>query len=651
MRLYSGMSEQFIQDTIHNRIAEKLKDAFFRQYRYRPSPSEVGSWRNSLRAVSQVFDDAGLRDHGVILEYQLPLTSKRLDCMICGHDDDDRDAAVVIELKQWESCMPTDGDNLVCTRLGGAERDVLHPSAQVGQYQQYLEDTHTAFHEKPEPIRVRSCAYLHNYTAEPDDVLFDGKFSSLLTRYPTFTADDVDPLKDYLSEQIRGGDGHPVLRRIEQSRYRPSKKLMEHVGNVIKGQPEYVLLDDQLVVYDKVRALARKGFDDRRKTVLIVQGGPGTGKSVIAVNLMSDLLLSGSNAHYATGSRAFTEVMRKIIGSRGSVQFKYFNSYREAEVNAVDVLICDEAHRIREFSRDRFTPRAEGSETPQIDELIHASKLGVFFVDDRQRVRPDEIGSSEHIREHARQGGCQVLEYRLEAQFRCSGSDAFVNWVDNTLGIEHTANVLWEGDEQFDFRIYASPEELDAAIRARVDDGHSARMTAGFCWKWSAPKPDRTLVEDVVIGAYRRPWNAKPNAGRLAHGIPKATLWAHDPNGIAQVGCIYTAQGFEFDYAGVIFGPDLTYDFDSQAWKGNPVRSHDRTVKSGGERFTDLVKNTYRVLLSRGLKGCYVHFMDKDTERFFRSRMEAATGKVDDARGRRVADAGPPHFEPDEPGS
>jgi DUF2075 family protein len=148
-------------------------------------------------------------------------------------------------------------------------------------------------------------------------------------------------------------------------------------------------------------------------------------------------------------------------------------------------------------------------------------------------------------------------------------------------------------------------------------------MTAGFCWEWSKkPKSDGTLHEDVVIGGFRRPWNARPEATRLAKGIPKATLWAHDPNGINQIGCIYTAQGFEFDYVGVIFGNDLVYDLDKQKWIGRPENSGDTVVRRSKDRFVDLVKNTYRVLLSRGLKGCYVYFMDKDTERFFKSRME-----------------------------
>jgi hypothetical protein len=622
MRLYAGSSQQFVMDTIQNQIAGKLRNAFFNYYRFNPSPGEVMSWRNSLRAMSHVFQYAKLMDHGVLLEYQLPLTSRRLDCMITGRDEDGRDNAVIVELKQWESCEEAEGENEVLTWLGGSRREVLHPSAQVGQYAMYLRDGHTAFYEDS-PVMLNACTYLHNYSCSDDDVLLDDKFREIMNKFPLFSSDDVDPLKDYLEEKLEIGQGLDVLGRVERGKYRPSKKLMDHVGQVIRGTSQYVLLDEQLVVYDKVFACARKGFHDKQKTVIVIRGGPGTGKSIIAINLMADLLLQGYNAHYATGSRAFTQTLRKVIGPRGAIQFKYFNSYTDAEQNVVDVLISDEAHRIRKTSSSRFTPKAKRSDTPQVQEIINAGKVSVFFIDDDQVVRPDEIGSVEYIRSNAEIAGCIVHEYELEVQFRCSGSEAFVNWVNNTLGIRRTANVLWNGLEEFDFRIFDSPESLEQAIRQKEQEGFTARMTAGFCWKWSKkPYSDGSLKDDVVIGDYRRPWNARPEATRLARGIPKATLWAYDPNGIDQIGCVYTAQGFEFDYVGVIFGNDLVYDLDDQNWIGIKENSHDSAVRRAGDRAAELIKNTYRVLLSRGMKGCYVCFLDKHTERFIRSRTE-----------------------------
>jgi hypothetical protein len=253
---------------------------------------------------------------------------------------------------------------------------------------------------------------------------------------------------------------------------------------------------------------------------------------------------------------------------------------------------------------------------------MDAAKVSVFFIDDKQTVRPNEIGSTEYIRIHAEGVQAELSEFDLEIQFRCAGSDGFINWIDNSLGVRRTANVIWEGNENFEFRIVASPHELEALIRQRAAEGYSARVAAGFCWPWSVPRADGTLVEDVVIGDYRRPWDAKPGRWKLAPGIPPAALWATDPAGIDQIGCVYNIQGFELDYVGVIWGLDLTYDLDSQQWVGDKTHSADAVVKRSKERFVDLVKNTYRVLLSRGMKGCCIHFMDRDTERFIRSRME-----------------------------
>jgi hypothetical protein len=291
--------------------------------------------------------------------------------------------------------------------------------------------------------------------------------------------------------------------------------------------------------------------------------------------------------------------------------------------DSIDVLMCDEAHRIRETSNNRFTPAVAKSGRRQIDELLDAARTTVFFIDDQQVVRPGETGSTNYIRERALRLGCEVSQFELEVQFRCAGSEGFVNWIDNTLAIRPTANVLWTGEEHFDFKILGTVQELEEAIHKQVQAGATARLVAGYCWPWSKPNSAGELLTDVKIGSWVRPWNARPDAGRLRKGIPPAPLWAYDPGGMNQVGCVYTAQGFEFDYVGVIWGLDLTYRFSQQRWVGDKSASYDSVVKRSGERFSDLVKNTYRVLLSRGLKGCYVVFLDRETENFVRSRMDS----------------------------
>jgi len=625
MRLYSGSSIQFLDDTIHNEIGDKLKESFFQYFRYYPSPNEVQSWRNSLRAVSQVFDYSGLNDNGVILEYQLPQTSKRLDCMITGRDQSGSDRAVIIELKQWEKCTASDGENEVSTWVGKAYRELLHPSVQVGQYKMYLQDLHPAFDGK-DSIKLDAVSYLHNYSPVENDELLVAKFSEKIKNNPLFCADDVDPFSNYLKDKLSAGGGLPILERVEKIEYKVSKKLMDHVSKTIKEKSEYILLDEQLIVYDKVFSLVKKELKKNKKSVVIIRGGPGTGKSVIAINLMADLLRAGYDTNYATGSKAFTETLRKKIGIRGAVQFKYFNSYMNSKKDILDVLIADEAHRIRETSNNRFTKKEMRSDTPQIEELIKASRIGVFFIDDNQNVRPTETGSAEFIKDTAIKMECEVHEYELEAQFRCSGSDAFVNWVNNTLGVKRTANVIWDQKEEFDFQIMSSPQELYAKIKQKNSESKSsARLVAGFCWPWSNPNKDGTLVNDVKIGDFEMPWEGKEVGIKFAPGIPPASLWPNDPNGVNQIGSIYTIQGFEFEYVGVIIGPDLVYNFENQTWIAFREKSADAVVKRSGEKLVDLLKNTYRVLLTRGMKGCYVYFVDKETEKFFKSRIEGVS--------------------------
>ena len=622
MFLYSGTTPDFMKETTHNAIANRLAMAFENHFRYAPSHAEFQSWQNSLRCFSDVLREGDLLDQGIFLEYQLPLSSKRLDAMVTGRDEN-RDRAVIVELKQWSEAGFGSNDDLLRTWVGGSHRDVLHPSMQANQYRRYLEDMHSAFHSESDRVELEACAFLHNYRSSIADPLFDARSEAVRRLAPVFTSTDVASLAEHLSHRLGGGDGERVMQRIAQSRYRPAKKLLSHVSKVIKAEPAFVLLDEQQVVFSQVMAAVEAAMVDARKHVFLVHGGPGTGKSVLALNLLGALSGKGCNAQHATGSKAFTKTMQRIVGRQAAQQFRYFNNFGLAQHNDIDVLLCDEAHRIRKTSNNRFTKAERRSDRSQVQEIIESSRVSVFLLDDQQVVRPNEIGSSALIREAAQTNGCVLHESWLETQFRCAGSEGFVNWIDNTLEVRKTANVLFDqSQETFEFGIVESPEALDALIRQKAGDGHSARLVAGYCWPWSKQLgADRQLVRDVRIGAFERAWNARPDMTGLPAGVPKADYWAYEQGGLDQIGCIYTAQGFEFDYVGVIWGRDLRYDPEA-GWVGDRAVSHDTPVRGAGDRFLALVKNTYRVLLSRGMKGCFVYFEDPETEKFVRSRTE-----------------------------
>ena len=620
MQLYAGPSEDFIEEAVQKRIAEQLGEAFYSYYRFRASGSEFNSWKNSLAALATQFRYSNVRDHGVVLEMQLPSSSARLDCLVFGHSPAGQRSAVLIELKQWTEAAPSEWDECVESVVGGGMRKVLHPSVQALRYTQYLQDTSTAFDMEKSAIALSPCAWLHNMHPGAAGVLRSTEFSAVLKQAPLFVSADVDRFGDFINERVGAGKGVAVMDEALHAKLAPSRKLLQYTARLVAGEPAYRLIDEQLVAYNAVLSLVRKSQRKKiDKAIVIVNGGPGTGKSVIALNLLGTFSRMGVNVQHATGSKAFTENIWRVLGTRSRAQVKFFNNYGDVEADSVDVLLADESHRIRVNSNNRFTPKSVKSERSQIDELVEASKVSVFFIDDHQAVRPGEVGSTALIREAAIRYGARCDEIDLRTQFRCAGSDEYIDWVDQLLEIRKTGvNVL--GDVGFDFRMAPNPGALDALIRERLADGWSARLMAGFCWPWSDPDEKGDLLNDVRVGEFHRPWNAKSDARKLRKGIPKASFWASDPGGVDQVGCVYTAQGFEFDYAGVIWGEDLVVR--NGQWVGQASASRDHVVKTrAGARFTDCVKNTYRVLLTRGIRGCYLHIIDSETREFVQRRI------------------------------
>jgi len=300
--------------------------------------------------------------------------------------------------------------------------------------------------------------------------------------------------------------------------------------------------------------------------------------------------------------------------------FKYTNSY-VLQKDIIDCLIVDEAHRLREKApAGSFYSKIYSGKT-QVEEIINACRVALFFIDDNQQVKPDEIGTSTYIKEHAEKLGCDVWEEQLQVQFRCAGNDGFVQWLDNTLDIQRTVNPLLEKREDFEVKIFDDPLILENELKNKIELGMTARIVSGFVFPWSQNlNPDVSLPLDVNIGDYHRPWNLK----KKVDSNPASTLWAYDKNGFGQIGCIYSCQGFEFDYIGVIFGDDITYDINKGKWICNKQNNFDPSLRKkavSDEQFLVLVKNIYRVLLSRGMKGCYIYFTNKETEQFIKTRM------------------------------
>jgi hypothetical protein len=569
----------------------------------------VRSWERSLHVLSADLIQAGLDDVEVLVEYQLPLTSKRADVVLCGrHPRTGKNSYVVVELKQWSEATVLDGAPDVCVVANyGGER--LHPSAQVRGYCGFLQDFLASLADETDALG--GVAYLHNATDRSVTDLFElpeDDWGRL------FTGQRRAGFLSYLQGRLAPVGGAEAADVLLSSAVRPSRQLLALAADEVQRREQFRLQAEQQTAYSLVMRAVELSRRGAQKEAIVVVGGPGSGKSVIALSLLGELSRQGRAVLHATGSSAFTQTLRKVAGARAprvQKMFGYFNQFTESQPNDLDVLICDEAHRIRETSANRYTRAAARTGKPQVAELLDAARVPVFLLDEHQVVRPGELGSVSEIRGAADKLGILVREVHLDGQYRCGGSAAYERWVLQLLGLEPGGPQPWTGDDHFQLEVGASPSVMEERLRAQQEVGFSARMAAGYCWPWSDARLDGSLVDDVVIGDWKRPWNNKKDTA--VGGAPGRPFWSSDPAGFGQVGCVYTAQGFEYDWSGVIFGPDLVWRTDR--WVAQPGKSHDSAVKRAEpDEFDRAVRNTYKVLLTRGMIGSVVFSTDAETQ-------------------------------------
>ncbi|MDQ0378027.1 DNA/RNA helicase domain-containing protein [Amycolatopsis thermophila] len=621
MALVRHSADHLLAEAKAGRLHETLREQAGFRWEHRVGAGELRSWQRSLPPFLADLVDAGLGHVEVLLEHKLPHSPKRVDAVLCGvHPRTGEPSYVLVELKQWSRAELLAADLVA---IEAYREPVLHPVEQVRRYCEYLVDSTPALADRPGA--VHGIAYLHN--ADSAGV------SSLRQYRPSefgalFTMDDKAELADRLRAVLDPCADRDAARRSASEflghEHAPTKPLLDLAAREIQDREQFILLDEQQVAVELVTRAVERARAAQTRTVVVVLGGPGSGKSVIALSLLGELARTGRRVHHATGSSAFTNTMRKVAGARNrrvQTLFKYFNNYVDSPARELDVLICDEAHRIRETSVNRYTKRHLREKAGrQVDELINAASVPVFLLDENQTVRPGEMGSLAEITAAAEHLGCRLEVVHLDGQFRCGGSDAFDTWVARLLGLDRLPPVPWSklaGDDDFTLASATTPSALEAWLRQRMDDhGGTGRLSAGYCWPWSDPAtgPEgKHLVDDVVIGGWRRPWNAKP--GRRVPDAPESYYWASDERGFGQVGCIYTAQGFEYDWSGVIFGPDFVVR--DGRWVARREYSHDPSARKAGDlEFGRLVRNTYKVLLTRGMRGTCVYSVDAETQAF-----------------------------------
>ncbi len=608
MIIYQGTKKQFSEDVINGVLAEKLENTFRKCHISGGSIAEERSWINSLPRMHMVLDNAGIIDDAeVALEYQIPTTSKRIDFMIAGKDDSDSNYIYVIELKQWEEAKKTSLDNCVETYTGGAKRVVQHPCTQIYNYTKLLENINECIRQNE--IHLKPACYLHNYKDAYVSQLKAPEYDFYVKEVPMFFLHDTAKFGNYLKEHIKKKPDPRLFETIEHGRLKPSKALQDAILPMLQRNEEFYMIDEQQVAYSYILETVETALKNKKKYTIVVQGGPGTGKSVIAVSLLAKLLHDGYSTSYVSKNAAPRNVYSKYLTEGHKKQsyikelFKGSGSFVDEKENRYDCLLVDEAHRLNDKSG-----MYRNLGTNQIMEIIKASKVSVFFLDEEQIVHVNDIGTVDEIKKWAMYCNSEFKcndNLRLTSQFRCNGSDSYIAFLDNLLEIRETANTTLDESLDFDFRVYDDPCAMREDLRKLNEINNKARMVAGYTYDWESKK-DSEKMDIILPNGFEAQWN-----------FNSTNTWAIDKDSFDQVGCIHTSQGLEFDYIGVIIGKDLRYENGKIITDISKRSRSDASVKginkkpNAAELAERIIKDTYKVLLTRGQKGCFVYCEDK----------------------------------------
>ena len=616
MIVYSGNIRQFNLDVDNRVIADRIKEELEKIGINHNNPSEYNAWDQSLLHMKNVLSDPDFHlDTKVAIEYKLPTTSKRVDFLISGKDDNDLSKVIVIELKQWEKAYKTEKEDLVETFVGGNMRLVTHPSYQAYSYAKTIENF--SEYVQLEKIVLHPCSYLHNYQEEFRGEIDNSFYNHIVSISPLFLKHDTLKLREFIKKYIKKPDDGEILYQIDHGKIRPSKALQDTLVSMLEGNEEYYMIDEQKVVYSSIKSIIEKNIDLSGKHTIIVEGGPGTGKSVVAINLLVNF--RHLNASYVTKNSAPRNVYFEKL-RRGKYKWQYVKNlfkssgvFVDSSTNEFDCLFVDEAHRLNR--KTGFFGKGEN----QIKEIINAAKISVFFIDENQRVTTKDIGTIDEIKKHARRFGSKIhhgVDFLLTSQFRCNGSEPYIAFIDALLGIRRTANYDYF-DLDYDIRVYDDPVKMREDLRELNKINNKARMIAGYCYEWVTQRnPDNNLYDIELGDNFKAKWNFR-----------NTNTWAIDETSFDQVGCIHTSQGLEFDYIGVIIGNDLRYEngkvITDYTKRAKSDRSLDGIQKYGRYKEADeIIRNTYKTLLTRGQKGCYIYCEDKALNKYLKERIE-----------------------------
>lgn len=377
-------------------------------------------------------------------------------------------------------------------------------------------------------------------------------------------------------------------------------------SDLFKYSPFKTLTDDQYTVVSEILESIELGNDSN----YLVSGGPGTGKTIVATYILKRLVDNGTeNVALVIAMTALRNTIKKVFRSIPGLSPKMVIGPSEAAANKYSVLLVDEAHRLRRRKNipnfgghDKINKKLGlGIEGDELDWLKNSTKKLVLFYDKHQSVRPSDI-LPEKIAD------LDAKKFELQTQMRVSGGQAYIDYINNVLDSNQSKPFK---SSDYDFKIFDDFTRFVAAIKYQEKNHTLCRMVAGYAWKWNSK--NNKNEPDIVIGEQKLFWNSQ------------LTDWVNSVNAANEVGCIHTIQGYDLNYAGVIIGPELSY---------NPVTKKIFVIKTnykdlnGHKGVSDpkelerYVINIYKTLLTRGILGTYVYVVDENLRAFLKATVE-----------------------------
>ena len=418
-----------------------------------------------------------------------------------------------------------------------------------------------------------------------------------------------------------------------------SKHSIEYIDNsdLFKYSPYKTLTNEQrsglLVIINNLLKNDYRNF--------IVEGGAGTGKTILAIflfklvntnnedfnfkefgddevefiNLIAELKRKYPNPKMAlvVPMSSFRNTLKKVFKNIKGLSSSMVIGPAEIVKENYDIVVVDESHRLRRrvnlgayfgaFDIVCEKLNLDKSICSELDWILMQSDKSIFFYDENQSIKPSDVKKEDF----------DLLKLKmntkvecLKSQFRVKGGNDYVQYIDNLLNCSLSSQTEVFNSKEYEFILFDSISELVNQIKHREVENGLSRLIAGFSWPWIS-KNDRSLF-DIKIENEELQWN------RVADD------WINSANAINEVGCIHTTQAYDLNYAGIIFGNEITYDKTKNEIVILKENYFDRNGQVGISDINDLkefITNIYKTIMLRGIKGTYVYVCDKNLREYF----------------------------------